>query len=95
MRAPYKTIALCTEYDPAEADPQLKDLRFHAENEFFHCSSLKSVRLAEPEKDRHWDRAELFDEEDHEGPSALPDDPGNDTEFAEELAHGVPPAVLG
>ena len=32
MKTLYKTIAtIWTEYDPTESDPQLMDLRFHAE----------------------------------------------------------------
>jgi hypothetical protein len=52
---------LWTEYDPSEVDPQLMDLAFHAENEYVHCSSIKSVRVDEPENDPTWNDMEFFD----------------------------------
>ena len=80
MKALYKTIAtIWTEYDPTESDPQLMDLRFHAEYEFVHCSRMKCIRIAEPDKDPDWDAAAAFsDFDDDEDPSADPDDPGED-----------------
>jgi hypothetical protein len=55
------TVILWTEYDPSKVDPQLMDLAFHAETEYVHCSSIKSVRVDEPEKDRAWNDSEFFD----------------------------------
>jgi len=55
------TVILWTEYDPSKVDPQLMDLRFHAENEYVHCSSIKSELVGEPEKDPTWNDMEFFD----------------------------------
>ena len=63
----YKTtVVIWTEYDPTESDPQLMDLRFHAENEFVHCSRMKCVRVAAPDKDPDWDATAFSDFEDDE-----------------------------
>lgn len=57
MKALYKSaVVLWTEYDP-----HLMDLRFHAENEFLHCSRMKCTRIAEPDKDPEWDAAAFSD----------------------------------
>jgi len=46
---------------PSKVDPQLMDLAFHAETGYVHCSSIKSVRVDEPEKDPAWNDTEFFD----------------------------------
>jgi len=46
---------------PSKVDPQLMDLAFHAETEYVHCSTMKSVLVDEPEKDRAWNDTEFFD----------------------------------
>ena len=44
----------------------MTELTFHAENEFVHCSSVKSVRVDECEKDPEWDAKRFSDEEEGE-----------------------------
>ena len=62
MKPLYKsTVILWTEHDPSKVDPQLMDLAFHAETEYVHCSTMKSVLVDEPEKDRAWNDTEFFD----------------------------------
>jgi hypothetical protein len=64
MKPLYKTtVVIWTEYDTAKVDPQLMDLRFHAEYEYVHVSRMKCVRVAEPQMDADWNDTEFWDEE--------------------------------
>jgi len=59
----YKTTAIIwTESDPSKSDFQLMDLPILAEHEYVWCSSMKSVRVAEPEKDREWNDTDFWDQ---------------------------------
>jgi hypothetical protein len=51
----YKTAAVIwTESDPSKGEFILMDLPILAEHKYGWCSSMKSVRVADPEKDREW-----------------------------------------
>jgi hypothetical protein len=63
LKALYKSaVVIWTEYDPSKVDPQLSDLAFHAETEYVWCSSMKTVRVADPEKDPEWNDTDFWDE---------------------------------
>ena len=40
----------------------MMDLAILAEHEYVWCSSMKFVRVAEPEKDREWNDRDFWDE---------------------------------
>jgi hypothetical protein len=51
----YKTtVVIRTESDPSKGEFSLMDLPILAENEYVWCSSMKTVRVADPERDREW-----------------------------------------
>ncbi len=55
MKPLYKTTAVIwTESNPSKGNFNLLDLPILAEKESFWCSSMKSVRVDDPSKDREW-----------------------------------------
>jgi hypothetical protein len=59
----FKTVVvLWTESDPSKSDFQLMDLPILAEQEYVWCSSMKSVRVADPSKDREWNDIDFWNE---------------------------------
>ena len=63
MKPLYKTTAVIwTESDPSKGNFSLMDLPILAEKEYFWCSSMKAVHVAEPEKDREWNDTDFLAE---------------------------------
>jgi hypothetical protein len=59
----YKTTAVIwTESDPSKGNFSLMDLPILAESEYVWCSSMKFVRVAEPEKDPSWNDIDFLTE---------------------------------
>jgi hypothetical protein len=59
----YKTIAVIwTESDPSKGNFSLMDLPILAENEYVWCSSMKSVQVDDPSKDREWNDTDFWAE---------------------------------
>jgi hypothetical protein len=63
LKALYKnTVIIWTESDLSKGDLQLMDLAILGEHEYVWCSSMKSVLVAEPEKDREWNDTDFWDQ---------------------------------
>jgi hypothetical protein len=64
VRPLYRTTAVIwTESDPSQrGEVSLMDLPILAEHEYVWCSSMKSVRVADPEKDPEWNDTDFWDE---------------------------------
>ena len=63
MKPLFKTVVvLWTEHNPSVVDPQLSDLAFHAETGYVWCSSMKTVMVADPAKDREWNGTDFWTE---------------------------------
>jgi hypothetical protein len=59
----YKTTAVIwTESDPSKGEISLMDLPILAVHEYVWCSSTKSVRVADPEKDPEWNDTDFWTE---------------------------------
>jgi hypothetical protein len=59
----YKTTAVIwTESDPSRGNFSLMDLPILAEHEYVWCSSLKSVHVTDPSKDREWNDRDFWDD---------------------------------
>jgi len=56
------TIVVWTESDPSEGEFSLMDLPIMAEHEYVWCSSMKSVRVADPSEDREWNDTDFGDD---------------------------------
>jgi hypothetical protein len=57
----YKTAAVIwTESDPSKGEFILMDLPILAEYKYGWCSSMKTVRVADPEKDREWNDTDFL-----------------------------------
>jgi hypothetical protein len=59
----YKTTAVIwTESDPSKGNFSLMDLPILAEHEYVWCSSMKTVRVDDPSKDREWNDTDFWAE---------------------------------
>lgn len=63
MKPLFKTVVvLWTESSLSNVDLPLTDLAVLSECEYVHCSSMKSVLVADPEKDPSWNDRDFWDE---------------------------------
>jgi hypothetical protein len=63
VKALYKTTAIIwTESDPSRGNFSLMDLPILSENEYVWCSSMKTVMVADPAKDREWNDTDFWTE---------------------------------